>query len=73
MGSVPTDMKPSRLMKILSQYGNIEESPTGYDNQTSKSRGFSIIVYKTIEATTRAVEDPIKSIDCNQFALEISY
>lgn len=72
MGNVPSDMKPSRLTNFFSQYGDIEEGPGGYDNQTGRSKGFSIILFKTIEAANRSLEDPVKSLDGHQLFCKLA-
>uniref|UniRef100_A0A0D6R6C1 RRM domain-containing protein n=1 Tax=Araucaria cunninghamii TaxID=56994 RepID=A0A0D6R6C1_ARACU len=66
IGNVPTDMEPGRLLNFFSQYGDIEEGPVGYDKKTGKFKGYALIVYKTVEATKKAVDDPVKSIDGHQ-------
>jgi len=72
VGNVPTNMQPARLMNFFSQYGDIEEGPLGYDLQTGKSKGYSLIVYKTIEGIHRALEDPVKSIDGHQLFCKLA-
>lgn len=34
-----------------------------FDRQAGKSKGYSLILYKTIEAKNRTLEDLVKSID----------
>ncbi|XP_057841529.2 UBP1-associated protein 2C [Cryptomeria japonica] len=72
IGNVPTDMEPAKLLNFFSQYGDIEEGPLGYDKTTGKCKGYALIVYKTVEASRKAAEDPVKSIDGNQLFCKLS-
>jgi heterogeneous nuclear ribonucleoprotein A1/A3 len=73
VGNVPDDMKPATLTRFFfffsSNYGDIEEGPGGFDRNTGKSKGYSLILYRTIEAANQALEDPVKSIDGHQLFL----
>ncbi|PKA64702.1 Heterogeneous nuclear ribonucleoprotein 1 [Apostasia shenzhenica] len=63
VGNVPADMPSDRLLAHFSSYGEIEEGPLGSDKQTGKFKGFTLFVYKTVEAAQAALLDPIKNID----------
>lgn len=73
VGNVPEDMQPARMTNFFSRYGDIEEGPGGFDRQTGKSKGYSLILYKTIEGANRALEDPVKSIDGHQLFCKLAF
>jgi heterogeneous nuclear ribonucleoprotein A1/A3 len=63
VGNVPHDLAADRLLGLFSGYGEIEEGPLGFDKLTGRSRGFALIIYKTVDAAKRALQEPIKSLD----------
>lgn len=72
IGNVPTDMESAKLLNFFSQYGDIEEGPLGYDKTTGKCKGYALIIYKTVEASKKAAEDPVKSIDGHQLFCKLA-
>lgn len=63
VGNVPLDLSADRLLALFAGYGEIEEGPLGFDKFTGRSRGFALIIYKTVEAAKRALLEPMKTID----------
>lgn len=63
VGNVPLDLSADRLLALFAGYGEIEEGPLGFDKFTGRSRGFALIIYKTVEAAKRALLEPIKTLD----------
>lgn len=63
VGNVPLDLSADRLLALFAGYGEIEEGPLGFDKFTGRSRGFALIIYKTVEAAKRALLEPIKALD----------
>lgn len=63
VGNVPPDMPSDRLLALFSSYGEIEEGPLGLDKLTGKFRGYSLFVFKTVEAAQAALVEPLKTID----------
>jgi heterogeneous nuclear ribonucleoprotein A1/A3 len=63
VGNVPLDLSADRLLALFAGYGEIEEGPLGFDKYTGRSRGFALIIYKTVDAAKRALLEPIKTID----------
>lgn len=63
VGNVPLDLSADRLLALFAGYGEIEEGPLGFDKYTGRSRGFALIIYKTVDAAKRALLEPIKAID----------
>ena len=56
-------MANDKLLEFFSKYGKIEEGSVAYDNNTNKSRGFSFVTFKNVEATKRALKEPNKTVD----------
>ena len=63
VGNVPLELAADRLLALFAGYGEIEEGPLGFDKFTGRSRGFALIIYKTVEAAKRALSEPIKTLD----------
>lgn len=63
VGNVPVDMEAGPLVRLFSQYGEIEEGPKGFNKNTGRSSGYAIFIFKTVEAANRALEEPIKLTD----------
>lgn len=63
VGNVPLDLSADRLLALFAGYGEIEEGPLGFDKFTGRSRGFALIIYKTVDAAKRALLEPIKALD----------
>ncbi|KAK8946045.1 hypothetical protein KSP40_PGU010375 [Platanthera guangdongensis] len=63
VGNVPPEMSSDCLLAQFSSYGEIEEGPLGLDEQTDKFKGYSLFVFKTVEAAQAALVEPVKTID----------
>ncbi|KAK8964418.1 hypothetical protein KSP40_PGU010625 [Platanthera guangdongensis] len=63
VGNVPPEMSSDFLLAQSSSYGEIEEGPLGLDEQTGKFKGYSLFVFKTVEAAQAALVEPVKTID----------
>lgn len=72
VGNVPMDMAADRLLSLFSQYGEIEEGPLGFDKQSGRSRGFALFIFKSVDATKRALEEPMKTIDGHQMFCKLA-
>lgn len=66
-------MQPATMINLFSCYGDIEEGLGVFYRQTGKCKAYSLILYKTIEATNWFMEDPIKSIDEHQFFCKLAF
>ncbi|KAK8964676.1 hypothetical protein KSP40_PGU018460 [Platanthera guangdongensis] len=56
-------MSSDCLLAQFSSYGEIEEGPLGLDEKTGKFKGYSLFVFKTVEAAQAALVEPVKTID----------
>jgi heterogeneous nuclear ribonucleoprotein A1/A3 len=72
VGNVPLAWPVDHLLGIFSEFGEIEEGPLGLDKQAGKERGFALFIYKTIEATKRALEEPVKNIGGHQLFCKLA-
>ncbi|XP_073389236.1 uncharacterized protein [Physcomitrium patens] len=63
VGNISLDLSADRLLAFFAGYGEIGEGPLGFDKFTGRSRGFALFIYKTVEATKRALLEPIKTLD----------
>eukprot|EP01018_Ginkgo_biloba_P015819 Gb_04917 [translate_table: standard] len=72
VGNVPMDMAADRLLSLFSQYGEIEEGPLGFDKQSGRSKGFALFIFKTVEATKHALEEPMKTLDGHQMFCKLA-
>jgi heterogeneous nuclear ribonucleoprotein A1/A3 len=72
VGNVPMDLAADRLLALFSGFGEIEEGPLGFDKVTGRSRGFALIIFKTVEAAKRALQEPIKMIDGQQMYCKLA-
>ncbi|KAH9296396.1 hypothetical protein KI387_039984 [Taxus chinensis] len=63
IGGLSYDTPTEKLLDVFSKYGEIEEGSVAYDKNTSKSRGFAFVTFKTVEAAKRALKEPNKNID----------
>ncbi|KAF3338073.1 UBP1-associated protein 2A-like protein [Carex littledalei] len=60
VSNVHADTQPDKLRSLFEKFGEIELGPIGFDLKTGKSRGFALFVYKTLEGTRKALEEPYK-------------
>lgn len=63
VSNVGADLDPHKLFTFFSKYGEIEEGPLGLDKVTGKPKGFCLFVYKTVESSKKALEEPHKNFE----------
>ncbi|XP_043691328.1 UBP1-associated protein 2B-like [Telopea speciosissima] len=63
VSNVSADIDPQKLLNFFAKYGEIEEGPLGLDKQTGRPKGFTLFVYKTIESSKKALEEPHKNFE----------
>ncbi|KAL3625704.1 hypothetical protein CASFOL_030233 [Castilleja foliolosa] len=63
VSNVSADIDPRKLLEFFSKFGEIEEGPLGLDKQTGKPRGFCLFVYKSLESSKKALEEPHKNFE----------
>lgn len=56
-------MEAGPLVRLFSQYGEIEEGPKGFNKNMGRSSGHVIFIFKMVEAANRTLEEPIKLTD----------
>lgn len=66
------DWSPDILLNLFALYGEIEEGPLGFDKQSGRSKGFALFIYKTEEATRRALEEPVKIYEGHQLFCKLA-
>ncbi|KAJ7516573.1 hypothetical protein O6H91_22G063600 [Diphasiastrum complanatum] len=72
VGNLPLDLTVDQFIGFFSQFGEIAESPQGFDNTTGRSRGFGLLVYKSSEYAKRALHEPVKYINGHQIYCKLS-
>ncbi|XP_034687431.1 UBP1-associated protein 2A-like [Vitis riparia] len=60
VSNVSSEIDPQKLLEFFAKFGEIEEGPLGLDKSTGKPKGFALFVYKSIESSRRALEEPHK-------------
>ncbi|KAF8022116.1 hypothetical protein BT93_G2303 [Corymbia citriodora subsp. variegata] len=60
IGGLSPDVTSEMLLSFFGRYGDIEEGSVAYDKDTTESRGFGFVTYKTSDAAKRAIDDPQK-------------
>ncbi|KAJ6777964.1 EUKARYOTIC TRANSLATION INITIATION FACTOR 3 SUBUNIT G [Salix koriyanagi] len=60
IGNVGPQISVENLKEFFAQFGEIEDGPSGFDKSTRKFRGFAFIVYKSLEGSRKALEEPVK-------------
>ena len=63
MANVGSHVNPNTLRSYFSKFGEIEDGPLGMDNATGKFKGFAMFVYKSIDGSKKALEEPNKVFD----------
>ncbi|KAL3828669.1 hypothetical protein ACJIZ3_017471 [Penstemon smallii] len=63
VSNVSAELDPKKLLEYFAKFGEIEEGPLGLDKQTGKPRGFCLFVYKSIESSKKALEEPHKNFE----------
>ncbi|RVW76422.1 UBP1-associated protein 2B [Vitis vinifera] len=65
VSNVSSEIDPQKLLEFFAKFGEIEEGPLGLDKSTGKPKGFALFVYKSIESSRRALEEPHKIFEAN--------
>ncbi|KAI3415165.1 uncharacterized protein J3R85_015344 [Psidium guajava] len=60
IGGLSPDVTSEMLLSFFGRYGDIEEGSVAYDKDTTESRGFGFVTYRTSDAAKRAIDDPQK-------------
>ncbi|XP_057955761.1 UBP1-associated protein 2A-like [Malania oleifera] len=63
VSNVSADIDPRKLLEFFAKYGEIEEGPLGLDKQTGKPKGFALFVYRSVESSKKALEEPHKTFE----------
>ncbi|KAF5751648.1 hypothetical protein HS088_TW02G00664 [Tripterygium wilfordii] len=63
ISNVSADIDSEKLTEFFRRFGEIEEGPLGLDKHTGKPKGFALFVYKTIEGSRKALEEPHKNFE----------
>ncbi|GFZ18080.1 UBP1-associated protein 2A [Actinidia rufa] len=63
VSNVSAEIDPQKLLEFFSKYGEIEDGPLGLDKQTGKPKGFCLFVYKSVEGSKKALEEPHKTFE----------
>ncbi|KAF8039674.1 hypothetical protein BT93_B2016 [Corymbia citriodora subsp. variegata] len=63
IANVAPQVSPEKLRAFFAKFGEIEDGPSGMDRVTGKFRGFAIIVYKSLEGISKALQEPVKNFE----------
>ncbi|KAH7314452.1 hypothetical protein KP509_21G003400 [Ceratopteris richardii] len=72
VGNVPKNIEKDTLREIFSKYGEIEEGPLGFDKKTGKCKGYTLIVYKSLDSVKKCLQEPIKTIEGHKVQCKIA-
>ncbi|KAJ7549915.1 hypothetical protein O6H91_07G074900 [Diphasiastrum complanatum] len=71
VSNVPEEMTADKLHKFFAQYGEIAEGPLGF-HKSGKSKGYSLIIYKTLDGAKQALQDPLKNLDGHRLRCKLA-
>ncbi|XP_058743129.1 UBP1-associated protein 2B-like [Vicia villosa] len=60
VSNVSSDIDPQKLLEFFRQFGEVEDGPLGLDKNTGRPKGFALFVYKSVESSKKALEEPNK-------------
>lgn len=60
VSNVSSDIDPQKLLEFFKQFGEVEDGPLGLDKNTGRPKGFALFVYKSVESSKKALEEPNK-------------
>ncbi|RWR75807.1 UBP1-associated protein 2A [Cinnamomum micranthum f. kanehirae] len=63
VSNVSADIDPQKLLQFFQKFGEVEEGPLGLDKQTGKPKGFCLFVYRSVEGSRKALEEPHKNFE----------
>ncbi|XP_022136525.1 UBP1-associated protein 2B-like isoform X1 [Momordica charantia] len=66
VANVQHNVDAERLRAFFAKFGELEMGPIGFDQETGKSRGYAIFIYKTNEGAKKVLEEPYKMFEGNK-------
>ncbi|TKY57086.1 UBP1-associated protein 2B [Spatholobus suberectus] len=63
VSNVSAEIDPQKLLEFFKQFGEVEDGPLGLDKNTGKPKGFALFVYKSVESSKKALEEPHKNFE----------
>ncbi|CAK8538573.1 unnamed protein product [Lathyrus sativus] len=63
VSNVSSDIDPQKLLEFFRQFGEVEDGPLGLDKNTGRPKGFALFVYKSVESSKKALEEPNKTFE----------
>ncbi|XP_061352296.1 UBP1-associated protein 2A-like [Gastrolobium bilobum] len=63
VSNVSAEIDPQKLLEFFRQFGEVEDGPLGLDKQTGRPKGFALFVYKSVESSKKALEEPHKNFE----------
>ncbi|XP_039141929.1 UBP1-associated protein 2C-like [Dioscorea cayenensis subsp. rotundata] len=72
IGGLSPEISSETLLKFFGRHGEIEEGSVAYDKETTKSKGFGFVTYKTVEAAKKALDDPNKSLGGRNITVKLA-
>ncbi|KAJ0989772.1 hypothetical protein J5N97_008128 [Dioscorea zingiberensis] len=72
IGGLSPEISSEGLLKFFGRHGEIEEGSVAYDKETTKSKGFGFVTYKTVEAAKKALDDPNKSLGGRNITVKLA-
>ncbi|KAG6660903.1 UBP1-associated protein 2B-like [Carya illinoinensis] len=61
VNNVPADTDAELLRQFFAKFGEIEAGPFGFDQNTGRSRGFALFVYKSETGAKKVLEEPFRT------------
>ncbi|KAL3841210.1 hypothetical protein ACJIZ3_025801 [Penstemon smallii] len=72
IGGLSPETTSELLLSFFSRYGEIEEGSVAYDKDSTNSRGFGFVTYKTVEAAKKAIDDPQKILGGRNITVKLA-
>lgn len=72
IGGLSPEITSEMLLAFFSRHGEIEEGSVAYEQDTSRSRGFGFVTFKTVEAAKRAIDDPQKILGGRNITVKLA-
>ncbi|KAL3623782.1 hypothetical protein CASFOL_032598 [Castilleja foliolosa] len=72
IGGLSPDTTSEMLLSFFGRHGEIEEGSVAYDKESTRSRGFGFITYKTVEGAKKAIDDPQKMLGGRNMTVKLA-
>ncbi|GFP79811.1 ubp1-associated protein 2c [Phtheirospermum japonicum] len=72
IGGLSPETTSEMLLSFFGRHGEIEEGSVAYDKESTRSRGFGFVTYKTVEGAKKAIDDPQKMLGGRNITVKLA-